>query len=166
MTPVIGLFGTCGTSSWRDEFIKSYTAKNISFFNPQVPDGTWTPGCIKEENDHLMNDDIILFPVTSETTGQGSLAEIGFSISAALRRNPDRYFIFMIDDVCKDPQASESAINDSIRSRKLVKSKLQEIVNSNSGVYLVESLDKMLELSLQLYNIVYDFARIKNEYGS
>ena len=100
--PVIGLFGTCGNSTWRNSFIKTYEARDISYFNPQVPEGTWHPGLVDEENAHLLEDPIILFPVTSETTGQGSLAEIGFSILAAIKRSPDRYFIILIDDECTD----------------------------------------------------------------
>jgi hypothetical protein len=135
MHNTIGLFGTYGNSTWRDSFIEEYKKRGIEFFNPQLPAGTWTPGCVKIENDHLMNDGIILFPVTHETTGHGSLAEIGFSISASLRRNPDRYFIFMIHDTCTAPDATEDARKESERSRVLVKSKLYEISKTNSGVF-------------------------------
>ena len=166
MHSTIGLFGTCGNSTWRDSFIKDYNEKGIFFFNPQLPAGTWTPGCAKEENTHLMNDGVILFPVTHETTGQGSLAEIGFSILASLRRNPDRYFIFMIDDDCTDPNASESAIKDSIRSRKLVKSKLQEVAKENDGVFLVDSLAEMFDLSTLLISQIKMFNDIKVKYKS
>jgi len=164
MYNTIGLFGTCGNSTWRNQFIECYTEKGIPFFNPQLPPGTWTPGCMKEENDHLMTDGIILFPVTNETTGQGSLAEIGFSISAALKRNPERYFIFMIDDACLDPDASAAACADSVRSRKLVKSKLVEVAKENDGVFIANTLADMLVLSTKLYSQIVSFNELKNIY--
>lgn len=161
----IGLFGTCGKSTWRNEFIIKYEHCNIKYFNPQVPEGTWHPGCVDDENFHLMNDDIILFPVTSETTGQGSLAEIGFSISASLRRNPDRFFIFMIDDACKDPDASPVQIKESYRTRTLVKSKIKLEAKENSGIYLVDTIDDMMYLSVDLYNIMVQFKNSKKQYN-
>lgn len=123
MKTTVGLFGTCGSSQWRDEFILAYKERNINYFNPQLPEGTWTPECADIENQHFKKDDIILFPVTHETTAFGSLGEIGFSIQSLLQ-NPEkhRYFIFMIDDDCV--VANEEQRTDSKRARKLVKSKL------------------------------------------
>jgi hypothetical protein len=164
MHNTIGLFGTCGNSTWRDWFIKEYSERNILFYNPQLPPGMWTPGCAKEENDHLINDGVILFPVTNETTGQGSLAEIGFSILASLRRNPERYFIFMIDDDCIDPDATEAARTDSVRSRKLVKSKLIEVAKENDGVFLVDTLTDMFDISIKLINHIAEFNSVKSTY--
>ena len=89
----IGLFATCGRSTWRKEFVEQYEELDIEFFNPQVGLGEWHPGMVDDENRHLAEDEIILFPVTDESTGQGSLAEIGFSIQQALRMKRNRYFV-------------------------------------------------------------------------
>lgn len=62
--PIIGLFGTCGKSKWRDSFVASYTELGINFYNPLV--ANWTPACAVEEAEHLASDEIILFPVTAE----------------------------------------------------------------------------------------------------
>lgn len=148
----IGLFGTCGNSRWRDKFIKEYEIKNINYFNPQVENGKWHPGLVVEENYHFNNDAIILFPITNETTGQGSLAEVGFSLLNAIRQNESRYFIYLIDDDCNDPNANESQVKDSIRSRKLVKSKLSQ--KSYRNIFLTETLDDMLTLSIKLHRLV------------
>lgn len=158
---VIGLFGTCGKSTWRDPFVFQYSEKGIPYFNPQMPEGTWHPGCVDDENKHLMTDGIILFPVLSETTGQGSLAEIGFSITAALSRNPDRYFIFLIDPECTDPDASAAQIKESNRTRALVSSKLIQMSKSNSGIFIVDSLKQMLKLSLALHKYMFEFNNIR-----
>lgn len=160
----IGLFGTCGNSTWRNQFINDYERLGISYFNPQVSDGTWTPGCVHEENKHLMEDAVILFPVLKETTGQGSLAEIGFSINAAINRNPDRYFIFLIESECTDTNATEAQRADSVRTRVLVRSKLVTESKKNSGIYIVENLDEMLLLSVNLHGIVSSFRNLRNVY--
>lgn len=154
----IGLFGTCGNSTWRDAFMAEYAKSNIEFYNPQVDD--WHPGLADDENRHLAEDEIILFPVTEETTGQGSLAEIGFSIQHALRLNRQRYFIFLIEDECKDPNASEAQIKDSNRSRKLVKSKLVVEAKQCYNIFLVDSLEEMLTLSIQLNEICVKYNEI------
>ena len=158
----IGLFGTCGNSTWRDDFISLYKEKGINYFNPQLPEGTWTPECADIENQHFKKDDIILFPVTNETTAFGSLAEVGFSINTLLE-NPanHRYFIFMIDDDCivADPEQRDA----SIRSRKLVKSKILE--SNHPNIFVVHTLDDMRELSLKLYEHITEFNNFKLKYA-
>jgi len=147
----IGLFGTCGGSSWRNTFIEKYEELKIPFFNPQVAD--WSPDLAEVEAEHLVNDSIILFPVTNETFGTGSLAETGFSIMQAINSNEHRSVVIMIDKDIKeelknsDPVASK----ESLRARALVKAHL--LKNKKSNVYVVDSLEKMLEVSLKLYQV-------------
>ncbi len=69
LKPCVGLFGTCGHSRWRDPFELRFASENIAYFNPQVEAGTWHAGLVDNENRHFVEDDIILFPVTDETTG-------------------------------------------------------------------------------------------------
>jgi hypothetical protein len=156
----VGLFGTCGQSTWRKDFIEMFNEHNISFFNPQLGEGEWVADradeFVQNENYHLKNDDIILFPVTSETTGQGSLAEIGFSVADTLRQIKgeahlkERYLIVFIDPDCVDPKATSNQIEESKRSRKLVISKAIYEANINSRVFVVESLEEMKQLSLNI----------------
>lgn len=159
--PCVGLFGTCGSSRWREPFIQRYAAENIACFDPQVGPGIWHAGLVEYENRHFVEDDIILFPVTDETTGQGSLAEIGFSIANAMRCNPDRFFVFLIDDACNDPDASDAAKADSVRSRRLVKSKLIQFAATLDNVFLVDNLSDMLTVSMELAELL----RVKAEIG-
>ena len=146
--PVIGLFGTCGSSTWRKRFIETYTSKGIDYFNPQKDD--WQPEDAAIEAEHLANDEIILFPVTSETYGTGSLAETGFSILNALKLDDRRYFVIMIDGHLDESQNDPVARKESLRARALVKEHLKKLRYAN--VYLVESLDEVFEVSLQLYD--------------
>ena len=144
----IGLFGTCDKSVWRNEFIDEYNIRKISHYNPQVAD--WQPECADIEAYHLAHDKIILFPVLSETDGLGSLSEIGFSIMNAIKLNTSAHFIILIDDKVDDSVGDENIRNKSNTNRALVKAHLKELDLSN--VYLVDTLDEMLYVSLVLYN--------------
>ena len=148
----IGLFGTCGGSKWRDAFMERYSALGINFFNPQK-DG-WCEEDAAIEAEHLANDDILLFPVTDETYGGGSLAETGFSILSAIRMDSTRFVVVMVNENV-DPAlkvANPVAAKESSRARALVRAHLKKMKYKN--VYMVESLDQMMELSLQLNQAV------------
>ncbi len=151
----IGLFGTCDGSKWRDEFIAQYNRDGVSFFNPDAGDN-WHPGLIADENKHLREDDIILFPVLGESLGVGSLGEIGFSI-LNVKRNIDngsnQHLIVLIDDVCTFiDTATDEEMEMSNRTRKLVKSKLLDIDHKN--IIIVKDLDSMLLASLSLIEAI------------
>jgi len=153
--PCIGLFGTCGKSTWRKEmFIPAYVSMglvpDVDFFNPQVDD--WKPELAQVEAQHLVDDSIILFPVTAETYGTGSLAETGFSIMQALKVESRRDVILMVDDGLDESlMGDKTAARESIRARALVKAHINKI--HRPGVYLVQSMEDMLDLSIRLYKI-------------
>jgi len=143
----VGLFGTCGGSTWRDEFMKRYAEEKISFFNPQVDD--WKPEDAVREAEHLTEDNVILFPVTAETYGTGSLAETGFSILNAIRLDDRRDFIIMIEQRLDEKLDNAVARKDSLRARALVKQHLKKLRLSN--LYVVDTLEEMLEVSVKLF---------------
>ncbi len=151
----VGLFGTCGKSTWRrDMFLPVYESmgmiSGVDYFNPQVEN--WEPALAKVEAEHLAEDSIILFPVTSETYGLGSLAETGFSIMQALKFEERRDVVLMIDDGLDESlMTDKTAARESLRARALVKAHISRI--RRPGVYLVESLEQMLDLSVRLYKV-------------
>jgi hypothetical protein len=146
----IGLFGTCGDSRWRDRFIKQYSEYNINYFNPQIDN--WNPEFAIEEAEHLANDSVIVFPVTSETYGTGSLAEVGFSILNAIKLDDRRFFIIMIDQFLNEELMENTiAAKESLRSRALVLQHLKRLNLSN--VYLVNDLSEALNISITCYNV-------------
>ena len=143
----VGLFGTCGKSIWRERVIQEYNELGISYFNPQVAD--WKPELAVEEARHLAEDQVILFPVTGETYGLGSLAETGFSIVNALRLDDYRDFVIIIE-MALDPSLSDKGMREeSLRGRRLVTEHLKKLCLSN--LYVVNTLDEMLEVSIALY---------------
>jgi hypothetical protein len=125
-----------------------YAERVIAYFNPQVEN--WKPELAIEEARHLANDAIILFPVTRETYGQGSLAECGFSITQALKFDEHRDIVILIEQMLDEPlMGSKEQARDSLRSRRLVVEHLKRLrLNS---VYLVDTLPRMLDVSLALY---------------
>lgn len=157
----IGLFGTCGGSKWRDPFIERYTKLGIEFFNPQVDD--WRPELAQIEANHLVNDDIILFPVTNETYGMGSLAETGFSINQVLKSTKNRSVVLMIDPRVNEALeiANPVLAKESARSRALVIAHLEQANHHN--VYFVDNLEEMLNTSLRLSYVHKILNEIKNE---
>jgi hypothetical protein len=126
-----------------------YQQKGIPFFNPQV-DG-WKPELAEEEARHLANDSIILFPVTRETYGFGSLSEVGFSILQAIRLNSHRDVVIFVDkSLDKALKRNRTLAEESLRARQLVLAHLKKLNLSN--VYIVNDLEQMLALSIVLYN--------------
>jgi len=145
----IGLFGTCGKSSWRKSFIERYESLGIPYFNPQVEN--WNSAFAQEEAVHLVADGIVLFPVTNESYATGSLAETGFSILSAIRANSHRYILIWIaadlDPVLKEE--NPLAAQESMRARSLVRAHVRE--NRHPNVFIVEGLSQMLAVSILLH---------------
>lgn len=156
MSITIGLFGTCGSSKWREPFMKAYDEQGIKYFNPVKED--WKVEDAQIEAEHLANDEILCFPVTDETFAFGSLGEVGFSILQAIKLNQRREIIVMIDPDVKLNEEwmsmNESVTagiqrKDSIKARALVMAHLKKIDYPN--VWIVKNLENMLKLSLHLH---------------
>ena len=139
--PCIALFGTCGGSTWRDVFISEYEAEGITYYNPVVEN--WTPECAAEEARHLATDDIILFPVTDETAGFGSLAEIGFAVAQILTSSRMRSGIFYVAEKCDNV--------DSNKVRALVRAHLSKV--DHHRIRIVNNLEQMLDTSLEVFDL-------------
>ena len=144
----VGLFGTCGGSTWRDPFMDKYDELGIEYFNPKVED--WDPSMAEVEADHLATDQIILFPITSETYASGSLSEIGFSVMSAMKLDDRRDIVVLIDQELDDSLMADAVpAKESLRARALVKQHL--LAQNLPNVYLVDTLEDMLDVSLALY---------------
>jgi len=144
----VGLFGTCGNSKWRDTFIDTYEGSEIEFFNPLVEN--WKPEDAVAEAEHLASDNIILFPITKETYGVGSLSEVGFGVLSAIKLDDRRDFVVLIEqNLIPELLEDKERAKESLRARALV---LQHLKAQNlPNVYLVETLDDMLNVSVTLF---------------
>jgi hypothetical protein len=160
--PCIGLFGTCGSSRWREPFVARYNELGIRYFNPQVPD--WKPEFAEIEIQHFKRDEIILCPITGETYGTGSLSETGFSLLQAVTMNATRFVVFMIEmEVADHLKENETAYQESLRGRRLVAAHLRE--NTHPNVFMAASLDDMLAISLRLHDLIRDLLAIRSSCG-
>lgn len=169
----IGLFGTCDNVPWRNPFMSEYDKRGINYFNPMIDN--WQemmdlhragkgPNPADVENQHLWNDEIILFPVLKDSLGMGSLAELGFSVSTVVRNilnGRNQLMCFLIDDVCIDERKNAEQRKDSARTRALVKTKLKKFV-AYPNIVLVDNLEDMFNVSLNLY----DIAKQAREHGN
>lgn len=145
----IGLFGTCGKSKWRDEFVKKYEELGITFFNPNVPD--WKPELAVIEAEHLANDQILLFPITNETYATGSLAESGFSILNAIKLDDRRDLVMLIHQDLEQELKDENPTmaKESLRARALVTQHLKK--QNLANLYVVSTIEEMLQVSVTLW---------------
>jgi hypothetical protein len=131
--------------------MKKYDELGIAYFNPMIDD--WHPGLIVEENYFLNYAEVVLFPILKESLGTGSLGEIGFSIQNVLRNiqnGRQQSLIALIDDDCTDERKTQAERERSIKDRELVKTKFKKNV-SCPIIQLCNTLDEMLELSLEMY---------------
>lgn len=152
MQPCIGLFGTVSGSRWRDAFVTRYQAENITFFNPKKKG--WSMDDAAIETRHMMVDDkVVLFAITNETVGFNPLAEIGFAALAIATSVTPRYLVVYTDPtVDAEKIGHEPSTKGSVKCRGLVKSHLTEAQRQfPKRIYIVDSLDEMLELSILLY---------------
>lgn len=162
--PVVGLFGTCGDSTFRQKlFIPAYSELVIPYFNPQVDD--WKPELAEIESDHLAHDVVQCWPVLGSTYGTGSLAEQGYSIASSLRAPTPlpKFVIPMIEMELSESLTDQVARKESERARKLAATHLHN--NASPNVYLVSSLEEMLETSITLYGAakaLVELSRAKN----
>ena len=124
-----------------------YAELGIEFFNPMVDN--WHPGLVAEEASHLANDEIILFPILGWSYGVGSLSEMGFGPLKAMRQNKNRSFVFLIETEMHERLDDPDRVKDSVRARKLLLGHLAELDAHN--IYVVNSLDEMLETSIKLH---------------
>jgi hypothetical protein len=148
--PVVGLFGTCGDSTFRqDLFIPAYDELGIPYFNPQVED--WKPELAEVESDHVAYDVVQCWPVLGSTYGSGSLAEQGYSIAQSLRSaSPLPKFVIPLIEMELDEALTETAARtESERARELAAKHLAK--NASPNVFMVSSLEEMLETSIILY---------------
>lgn len=157
----VGLFGTCGGSAWRAPFMQLLAAHGVPYFNPQVEN--WTPELADIEAWHLANDRLILFPVTDETFGFGSLAETGFSLQSALALNDSRFVVLHIAPEVSEalkaahPEQAEA----SRRARKLALAHLAHVRHPN--VFVASSLQDMLAKTMKLYAALELLDSVRNE---
>lgn len=137
MFNIVGLFGTCGNSKWRDSVIPVLEANGIEYFNPVILD--WNEECMKNEVLHASLDRVILLVITGETTGIASMAESGWIAAQAILRG--QCLIMVIEDVDPSLDSNELRIN---KTRALMRKYILSLPKE-SGVYLFDNINDAVE---------------------
>jgi hypothetical protein len=81
MPAQIFLGGACGDTTWRTDIaIPLLERAGISYFNPQLPPGAWTPDCQRAEMAAKDAATVWLFVINGATRGVASVAECAYRI--------------------------------------------------------------------------------------
>ena len=73
------LGGACGGSPWRHAIAApALEAAGVSYFNPQLAIGAWTPACEAAERLAKAAADVLLFVINGETRGVASIGEAAY----------------------------------------------------------------------------------------
>lgn len=135
LLPVVGLFGTCGNSTWREPVMQKLASRGIEFFNPVKPN--WTAADGEIEARHANSDKVVLMVITDETEAAGSLAETGW-IENAAERNGQKA-IFVIQDY-RAPNEEVNPKHQANRARTLVRKHAKE-----AGVIIYDHIELAVE---------------------
>ena len=136
---MIGLFGTCGKTTWRKDIAIPIIEKaGKKYFNPQRDD--WSEEHIPLEYNHLMHDKVIIHVITYETGGFGSLAETGWIAMGALLRG--QKIGFYIEDGLKNLLHPTER-----RARNLIKDHIKNLKHKH--VYLANNIPDLINWAVQ-----------------
>lgn len=145
----VGLFGTCGNSTWRNPYVSMFETQGITYFNPMFTGRDHRPDDAAREANHLASDRIILFPVLAETDGIVSLAEIGQAeIMIAMSWN--RHLVIYIE-----PEVNSDFFNvkpdlakKSNQMRMLLTRELSQV--KHPRIHIVNSLSEMWDTTWKI----------------
>jgi len=100
----VGLFGTCGGSTWRETYKEQLAQMGIEGYDPQVMPEThgrsWCEADIELEARQLADAPILMFKVTGETAGMLSFCEIITAINRG-----GQFIICLIEPLNADHKA-------------------------------------------------------------
>jgi hypothetical protein len=136
---IIGLFGSCGDTTWRKDIAIPIIKKaKKKYFNPQKK--TWTKQNAILEYDHLMNDKVIVHVITDETNGFGSLSESGWIAMGALLRGQKIGFYIEEDN-------SKLLNSEEKRARELIKYHIENI--KHPDIFLAKNISELINWAIR-----------------
>ena len=100
------LGGACGQTTWRrDIAIPALEAAGVTYFNPQLGIGEWTPACEAAEMKAKNEADVHLFVINDQTRGVASVAEVAYLIAAG------RPLALVLNDLTEDSRIDGEIVN-------------------------------------------------------
>jgi hypothetical protein len=111
MMPPVFLGGACGRTTWRTDIaIPILEAAGVPYFNPQLPEGAWTPAHQYVEMEVKDAADVWLFVFTGDTRGVASIGEVAYRIGSG------RKIALMMEDIPETAQFEGRTISESERN--------------------------------------------------
>jgi hypothetical protein len=148
---VLGLFGTCNESKWREELLTKLD-NEITYFNPVVDD--WNEEAQANEDKHKKSDTFILLTLTPEMKGFYTIAEI---IEMAYT-NPCRVIFCHLDEY-----GGKKFDEAQIRSLK----KIIKDIEAVGVTHIYDNLDDVADFvntySRVMYNYRYDIKDVSDK---
>ena len=129
--PLVGLFGTCNNSTWRDRVIPLL---KVEYYNPVVTGRPWTPDDARIEEQVKKLADILLYVITPLQTGFYSIAEMTYSAIKA--KDKKVIIVFLNEDDGLSFTVSQSRSNAEIVT----------LLKDESNVSFTNSLAEVVEL--------------------
>ena len=109
MQPVhkqVFLGGACGRTTWRREIaIPALQAAGVTYYDPQLGVGEWSPACEAIEMRAKQDADVLLFVINHETRGVASIGEVAYSLGCG------RKLALVVSDVCGYPPEETDDLN-------------------------------------------------------
>lgn len=106
MKNIVGLFGTCADTTWREDIaIPMLEAAGVDFFNPVVEH--WTEECRQIEAQHATEDRVILQVISSEDVSMSSMSESGWLAFQAYLRGQKMVLCILDMPGDKEPKKDE-----------------------------------------------------------
>lgn len=141
----IFLGGTAGDSNWRKSIaIPILEASGISYFNPQVGVGEWTPEHQKTEAKAKAAAEVWLFVITNETRGVASLVEAAYRIGTGGK------MALAVQDLDGDTTIGGSYLGEpELKDLNRGRAYLREIAEAH-GYQVFNDITSATELAIQL----------------
>ena len=142
------LGGACGGTTWRrDIAIPALEAAGITYFNPQLGVGEWTPECEAAEMKAKDEADVLLFVINGETRGVASVAEAAYLLAA---RRPLALVLTDVSEDCHiDGQAIGPAERDDLnRGRVFIRT-----MAASHGVPVFSDVESAVRYAIELVKL-------------
>ena len=126
MIKQVFLGGACGTTTWRrDIAIPALEAASVSYHNPQLGPGEWTPAHEALDAKTKAEATVLLFVIGQTTRGVASVAEVAYCLGVG------RPLALVIEDIPADAvfegrTVTKGERDDLNRGRHLVRTMAQQ----------------------------------------
>ena len=145
MKKQIFLGGACGTTTWRrDIAIPALEAAGITYHDPQLGIGEWTPGREADEMRAKDQADVLLFVIDDHTRGVASVAEVAYLLATR------RTLALVVTDIQEGSRVGDQVI-DSSESADLNRGRIFiRTMAAEQGVPVFQEVESAVKHAIEL----------------